>query len=142
MKCFINFCNKSEKSFAHTTEESTRQPNLKNMAEGLVQRYREAGKPPPKVIYTDRDCCLDYGLSKYQLLFEEWGEGLHALHTKDCWGRGTSESYPLYGPLMPRLSMGIFEWDVGDITQLVEAKKGELKASDIACPSTSAGRYP
>lgn len=36
-----------------TTSESA--PSLKNMADGLVQRYQGAEEPPPKVIYMYTD---------------------------------------------------------------------------------------
>ena len=125
-----------------TTSESA--PSLKPLADGLVQRYRNAGVLPPKVIYTDRDCCSDFGPSKYGVLFEDWGE----LHVRlDIWhfmrrlaGGVTSESHPLYGTLMSRLSMAIFEWDMGDYPSLLEAKKGELEASGISNPSEKAAR--
>jgi hypothetical protein len=55
-------------------------------------------------------------------------------------GGVTSESHPLYGTLMLRLSMAIFEWDMGDYTSLLEAKKGELEASGISNPSEKAAR--
>ena len=37
---------------------------LVEMGRGLVQRYRDANISPPKVIYTDRDCCGDSILRK------------------------------------------------------------------------------
>ena len=126
-----------------TTSESV--PSLKSMADGLVQRYRDAGVAPPKVIYTDRDCCSDFGLSKYRVLFEEWGEELYV--RLDIWhfmrrlaGGVTSESHPLHGTFMSRLSMAIFEWDTGDFTHLLEAKRNELAASGVSNPSNTAVR--
>jgi len=56
-----------------TTSESA--ASLKMMADGLMQRYRDARKTPSQVLYTDRDCCSVGGSSKN--LFEEWGEGQH-----------------------------------------------------------------
>ena len=126
-----------------TTSESA--PSLKPMADGLVRRYKNAGVPPPKVIYTDRDCCSDFGSSKYSVLFEDWSKELHV--RLDIWhfmrriaGGVTSESHPLYGTLMARLSTAIFEWDMGDYTKLLEAKRGELVASGITNPSERAIR--
>ncbi len=34
------------------------------MAAGIVRRYREAGKAPPKVLYVVRDCCATAGQCK------------------------------------------------------------------------------
>ena len=38
-----------------TTSQSVE--SLKSLADGLTRRYEEAQQPPPKVLYTDRDCC-------------------------------------------------------------------------------------
>ena len=115
-----------------TSSESS--PSLKQMADGLVWRYRDAEQPPPQVLYTDRDCCSVNTTSKYQTLFEEWGEALQV--RLDIWhymrrisGGITSESHPLYGMFMSRLSTAIFEWDMGDLTHLLEAKKSEMVAT-------------
>ena len=48
-----------------TDSEST--PALQKLADGLVSRYQQAGQPPPKVLYTDRDCCSQ-GTSKFKVL--------------------------------------------------------------------------
>ena len=34
---------------------------LREMAKGLMQRYREAHEPPPRLMYVDRDCCTQFG---------------------------------------------------------------------------------
>ena len=34
------------------------------MATGLVQRYSDAGKTPPRVLYVTQDCCATVGQSK------------------------------------------------------------------------------
>lgn len=44
---------------------------LKRMAEGLIQRYRDAGVTPPEILYVDRDCC---GNSHLQKIFQGWPE--------------------------------------------------------------------
>ena len=38
--------------------------SLTKMAEGLMDRYDKAGKEPPTLLYTDRDCCCQHGKSK------------------------------------------------------------------------------
>ena len=105
--------------------------------------YRDV---PPEVLYTDRDCFSSNGSSsKYHHLFEEWGEGLYV--RLDIWhfmrrlaGGVTSESHPLYGTFMSQLSTAIFEWDMGDITHLTEAKKGELVSLGVSRPTNAAAR--
>lgn len=42
---------------------------LKKMLDGIVARYGNAGIPPPKVLYTDRDCCGRQCVQKY---FDAW----------------------------------------------------------------------
>ena len=42
------------------------------MADGLMKRYREAGKPPPKILYVDRDCCSQPGPCWTKTMFAEW----------------------------------------------------------------------
>ena len=50
-----------------TTSESTL--ILNKMADGLMKRFRDASKPEPLVIYTDRNCCSMLGSSKLCELF-------------------------------------------------------------------------
>ena len=40
-------------------------PGLQRIADGLMSQYANAGQPPPKVLYTDRDCCSEHGSSMY-----------------------------------------------------------------------------
>ena len=42
------------------------------MADGLVKRFKDAGQQPPRVLYTDCECCGDNNGSKYNHLFEAW----------------------------------------------------------------------
>ena len=42
---------------------------ITRMLDGIVSRYRNAGVPPPKVLYTDRDCCGRLSIRKY---FDAW----------------------------------------------------------------------
>ena len=48
--------------------------SLQPMADGLVRRYRDAGKAPPKVMYVDRDCCSTHGQAKTAAMFGEWNQ--------------------------------------------------------------------
>ncbi|XP_019746145.1 uncharacterized protein LOC109528225, partial [Hippocampus comes] len=42
------------------------------MVDGLVRRYKDAGKPPPEVLYINRDCCSVTGKSKIHSTFGLW----------------------------------------------------------------------
>ena len=56
--------------------------SLEKMASGILDRYSAADVPPPKAIYTDRDCCNQRGPSKIQALFQPWSN----LHVRlDIW---------------------------------------------------------
>lgn len=56
-------------------------------------------------------------------------------------GRGcSSESHPLYGTFMSRLSTCLFEWDEADYQLLAKAKRGELIRAGVTNPSESAIR--
>ncbi|KAL2082093.1 hypothetical protein ACEWY4_021911 [Coilia grayii] len=108
---------------------------LADMAAGLVQRYRNAEKAPPKVMYVDRECCATEGPRKTKQLFHEWHElviRLDPWHLMRQFARGvTSDSHQLYGLFMARLSLAIFEWDAGDLGRLREAKQSEEGSRDV-----------
>lgn len=116
---------------------------LKPMADGLVKRYSDAGRRPPLVLYTDRECCGDR-CSRYNQLFEAWPDLMVRLDIYHYMRRFaldvTSESHPLYAIFMSRLSSCIFEWDRADVERLERAKGQELKAAGITNPSDSAVR--
>ena len=80
-------------------------------------------------------------LSKYQVLFHKWDLCIRL----DIWHYMrriavgcTTESHPLYGTLMSRLSSAIFEWDREDFEYLMSAKKAEMVSAGIPDPSPSA----
>ncbi|XP_015252759.1 PREDICTED: uncharacterized protein LOC107099223 [Cyprinodon variegatus] len=103
---------------------------LSTMAAGLMKRYRLADKPPPLVVYVDRDCCSRDGVSKTAALFHEWGNlvvRLDIWHYMRCIAGGvTTESHELYPTFMRQLSLCIFEVDPEDARRLKEAKRSEL----------------
>ncbi|XP_066522256.1 uncharacterized protein [Hoplias malabaricus] len=105
------------------------------MAAGLMGRYRDAGVPPPKLMYVDRDCCSRTGRSKVAAMFHEWEElvvRLDVWHLMRRFSVGvTTDSHQLYGIFMAKLSACIFEWDAGDVARLREAVQTELKGKGI-----------
>ena len=118
--------------------------SLQPLADGLVNRYSAANVDPPVLLYTDRDCCSESGPSKFQVLFGAW-ESLQ-IHL-DIWHfmrrlavGCSSESHPLYGVFMSRISGCIFEWDKDDYANLLKAKRGELVAAGVKDPSDVAVR--
>lgn len=116
--------------------------SLKPLADGLVRRYATAGVEPPVVMYTDRDCCSEQGLSRLKQLFSEWECMKIRL---DMWHfmrrialACTTESHPLYGTFMAGVSNAVFEWDQQDFDKLLEAKRNVLSSSGVINPSDSA----
>ena len=109
---------------------------LRNMASGIIRRYKLAGVPPPVLMYTDRDCC---GERNVKSLFTAWDEvtvRLDAWHFMRRFAAGcTTESHPLYPKFMARLSQCIFEWSREDLNLLKQAKAGELVKSNVLNPS-------
>ena len=127
-----------------TASESNQ--SLQRMADGLVQRYKTAGREPPQVLYTDRDCCSTTGkTSRYHSLFHEWNSSLQVRldiwHFMRRFSRGmTSEAHPLHGEFMGRLSNSIFEWDMDDVSRLIDAKRGEMIQEGVENPNDLAVR--
>ncbi|XP_065905191.1 uncharacterized protein [Dysidea avara] len=122
--------------------ESEGLDGLRPMAVGLIRRYEKAKQDPPKLLYTDRDCCSIRGRSHCAKLFNEWENLVVRL---DIWHYMrrlsrvcTSESHPIYGKFMASLSDVIFEWDEADYSRLCDAKRGYLKQQGISQPSVSA----
>ena len=123
-----------------TASEGTE--SLQQMADGLMKRYEDANQPHPVLLYTDRDCCTISGPGRYKELFIRWP----ALEVRlDIWhfmrrlALGvTTESHPLYGTFLARLSSCIFEWDEGDVEALYQAKRGELHTAGVPNPSHAA----
>ncbi|XP_061753808.1 uncharacterized protein LOC133551273 isoform X2 [Nerophis ophidion] len=110
------------------------------MAQGLMRRYREAGRDPPHVLYVDRDCCCSAGgQPKVAATFGEWDRlvvRLDVWHLMRRFARGVStEAHTLYGEFMNRLSFAMFEWDEGDMSRLREAKRAERGGNGHVEPS-------
>uniref|UniRef100_A0AAV2JMW0 Transposase n=1 Tax=Knipowitschia caucasica TaxID=637954 RepID=A0AAV2JMW0_KNICA len=105
---------------------------LAKMAEGLVNRYKQANFAPPRVLYTDRDCCKNSHLHK---IFGGWPNlciRLDVWHFMRRIAVGcTTDSHPLYSGFMAQLSRCIFVWDQSDLQRLIEAKRAELEACHL-----------
>ena len=116
---------------------SERAAALQPMGDGLIRRYDIHHQSPPKVLYTDRDCCSKDDQSKYGVLFHEWDlcVRLDVWHYMRRLASGcTSESHPLYGTFMSHLSAAIFEWDRANYDLLLAAKRSEMIAAGIPDP--------
>lgn len=96
-----------------------------------MERYRQAGAAPPKVLYVDCGCCVSEGLSKLQARFGGWPDiyiRLDIWHFMRRLAVGcTTDAHPLYPAFMRALSSCIFEWDAGDLDLLRRAKERQLQ---------------
>ncbi|KAJ4939221.1 hypothetical protein JOQ06_028677 [Pogonophryne albipinna] len=45
---------------------------LEDLCQGIVKRYQDAGEPEPEVIYVDRGCCNETGLTPVLVWFRPW----------------------------------------------------------------------
>lgn len=106
------------------------------MTAGLVNRYKDAGVPPPQILYVDRDCCAPLCTSRAGAMFSGWDDlvvRLDAWHFMRRFAAGLhTVHHPLYGLFMARLSACIFEWDKADVGLLREAKRRELEKQQAA----------
>ncbi|XP_022110160.1 uncharacterized protein LOC110989819 isoform X2 [Acanthaster planci] len=109
---------------------------LRKITRGLVERYQDAGvPPPPEVVYVDRDCCgtrtsgLFNGWPNLQVRLDIW----HFMRrfASTC----STESHQLYPFFLWRLSARIFSWSAEDVNRLREAKMNQLMARNISRPS-------
>ncbi|MEQ2246420.1 hypothetical protein ILYODFUR_038301, partial [Ilyodon furcidens] len=103
---------------------------LQDMAKGLQQRYEQARRSPPEVLYVHRDCCRADGNSgAAAALFASWPlleVRLDIWHFIRRLAAGvTAESHPLYPDFMRCISASIFEWDPEDVSRLKRAKQAE-----------------
>jgi hypothetical protein len=82
-----------------------------------MKRFSDAGHPPSEVIYVDRDCC---GTASILTLFDDWQTEvdvrLDVWHFMRRLSSGcNTDSHPLYGLFMRRLSSCIFAWDKDEL---------------------------
>lgn len=88
---------------------------LQDMAEGLMNRYKEAEVSSPQVLYVDRDCCSQRMNSKFYQ-WENMQIRLDTWHFLRRFAAGcSSESHALYSTFMSQLSACVFKWDPEDL---------------------------
>ena len=109
---------------------------LRSMASGIIRRYELASVPPPVLLYTDRDCCGERKVSSLFTAWETLNIRLDVWHFMRRFAVGcTTDSHPLYGTFMARLSQCIFEWSGDDLNLLKRAKASELAKLNVHNPS-------
>lgn len=88
---------------------------LQDMAEGLMNRYKEAEVSSPQVLYVDRDCYSQRMNSKFYQ-WENMQIRLDIWHFLRRFAAGcSSESHALYSTFMSQLSACVFKCDPEDL---------------------------
>ncbi|KAL2098418.1 hypothetical protein ACEWY4_007625 [Coilia grayii] len=108
-----------------TCEESLEK--LKPMADGLVERYRRAGEPAPELMYVDRGCCRQLGVSSVEQMFGEWTNAgmlvrldiFHWIHRFNRANR--TDHHPKYQVFKSALSAAVFAYNKDDVARLLRA---------------------
>ncbi|XP_070539244.1 uncharacterized protein [Ptychodera flava] len=110
---------------------------LNSMINGIVQRYSRANKPPPDLLYVDKNCC-DIR-NRLKIMFPGWPDlkiRLDISHFMRHFAAAcTSDSHQLYDTFMQLLSSCIFEWSSEDLERLKAATRAQMVLEKGVNPS-------
>ena len=102
----------------------------------MEKRFAEARGDDPLVLYVDKDCCAQTGVSRTNAYFRDWRDLIVRLDIFHFMRRissaCTTDAHLLYAPFMAKLSECIFVWDEIDYQRLNSAKKSQLKNDGIS----------
>ncbi|XP_034144756.1 uncharacterized protein LOC114832433 [Esox lucius] len=120
-------------SFVLTCEESTEK--LKPMCLGVMERFRLANQPVPKIIYVDRGCCRAQGPTALGILFQPWVDNgmvvrldiFHWIHRFDAAIR--TESHSKYAAFKSALAGGVLAYNRSDLELLIKAMRAKDPAT-------------
>ena len=120
-------------TFVLTAVESTE--SLTPMCRGLIERYRLANQPAPKVLYVDRGCCRQKGPTALEKMFEPWMEDgmvvrldvYHWIHRFD--GAIRTETHPKYAAFTSALAGAVMAYNRKDLDLLIKAVKAKDPAA-------------
>ncbi|XP_049334412.1 uncharacterized protein LOC125801663 [Astyanax mexicanus] len=112
-------------SFVLTCEESAEK--LSPMCRGVVDRFRMANQPVPKILYVDRGCCRAQGRTAVEVLFQPWvDDGMivrldifHWIHRFDVAIR--TESHSKYAAFKSALAGAVLAYNRTDLELLIKA---------------------
>ncbi|XP_049334270.1 uncharacterized protein LOC125801514 [Astyanax mexicanus] len=126
-KWFTSIGNKHSQvvSFVLTCEESAEK--LSPMCRGVVDRFRMANQPVPKILYVDRGCCRAQGRTAVEVLFQPWvDDGMivhldifHWIHRFDVAIR--TESHSKYAAFKSALAGAVLAYNRTDLELLIKA---------------------
>ncbi|KAI4795785.1 hypothetical protein KUCAC02_029651 [Chaenocephalus aceratus] len=112
-------------SFVLTCEESAQK--LLPMCRGVMDRFRLANQPVPKILYIDRGCCRAMGPTAVETMFQEWFDGgmvvrldiFHWIHRFDAAIR--TDAHSKYAVFKSALAGAVLAYNRTDLELLIEA---------------------
>ena len=116
-------------SFVLTCEESTEK--LMPMCRGVVERFRLARQPTPKILYVDRGCCCVQGPTALENMFQPWVEDgmvvrldiYHWIHRFDVAIR--TETHCKYQVFASALAGAVLAYNRSDLELLIKAVRAK-----------------
>ncbi|KAK7131740.1 hypothetical protein R3I93_018338 [Phoxinus phoxinus] len=120
-------------SFVLTCEESVEK--LGPMCRGVVERFRLANQPAPKILYIDRGCCKAQGPTALETLFQPWvDDGMvvrldifHWIHRFDAALR--TEAHAKYAAFKSALAGSVLAYNREDLQLLITAVRARDPAT-------------
>lgn len=125
-------------SFVLTCEESSEK--LGPMCRGVMDRFRLAGQPVPKILYVDRGCCRAQGPTALETLFQPWVDNgmvvrldiFHWIHRFDAALR--TESHSKYAAFKSALAGAVLAYNRTDMELLIKAVRAKDPATLKSVP--------
>ncbi|KAA8577917.1 hypothetical protein FQN60_017508, partial [Etheostoma spectabile] len=116
-------------SFVLTCEESVEK--LGPMCHGVVERFRLANQPVPKILYIDRGCCKAQGPTAVETLFQPWVDNgmvvrldiFHWIHRFDAALR--TEAHSKYAAFKSALGGAVLAYNREDLQLLITAVRAK-----------------
>ncbi|XP_048881499.1 uncharacterized protein LOC125748878 [Brienomyrus brachyistius] len=120
-------------SFVLTCEESAKE--LQPMCHGVMERFRLADQPVPKILYVDRGCCREKGPTALETMFQPWVDNgmvvrldiFHWIHRFDAAIR--SESHCKYAIFKSAVAGAVLAYNRTDLELLIKAVRAKDPAA-------------
>ncbi|XP_048885476.1 uncharacterized protein LOC125751053 [Brienomyrus brachyistius] len=120
-------------SFVLTCEKSTKE--LQPMCHGVVERFRLADRPVPKILYVDRGCCRAKGPTAVETLFQPWVDnGMVVRLDISHWIRRfdaaiRTESHCKYATFKSAVAGAVLAYNRTDLELLIKAVRAKDPAA-------------
>lgn len=116
-------------SFVLTCEESTEK--LKPMCHGVMERFRLANQPVPKILYVGRGCCRAQGPTALEVMFQPWVDNgmvvrldiFHWIHRFDAAIR--TDAHSKYAPFKSAIAGAVLAYNRTDLELLTKAVRAK-----------------